>query len=196
MGNGKIKPLHLYLIGIAAVIIVIFSVNQVNHQLPEPEASNEEMQEGMKDFHKNHPDMNSIRPEFKKKLDDMKKYVEENPNDTAKIREYAGLLASAHRVDEAVVLFEKILSVDGKRVDVLMELGLVYFNQRNFDKADETMMKVLSLVPDNSQAYFNRGAIAAAKGDKEKAKELWEKVIEEFPGSEAAGYAKAALTKL
>ena len=65
-----------------------------------------------------------------------------------------------------------------------------------FDKALATTNKILELDKDRTEAVYNLGAIAAAKGDLDKAKEIWSGLVQKYPGTRAAEIAKSALDKL
>jgi tetratricopeptide (TPR) repeat protein len=126
----------------------------------------------------------------------LKEEVEENPKDTLKIREYADFLSAAHQPDEAINYYYNILSVNPKRSDILFSLAYIYFNKKNYDKAEDLVNKVLLYEPDNTEALYNLGAIAASKGDKQKARTQWEKLIKNYPGSNASKLAESSLKKL
>ena len=45
-------------------------------------------------------------------------------------------------------------------------------------------------------ALYNRGALAATRGNKEKARTIWEKIVKDDPDSEVGNLAKQSLTRL
>jgi TolA-binding protein len=64
------------------------------------------------------------------------------------------------------------------------------------NKADELTRSILNIDPDNEMAIYNTGAIEASRGNKEQAREIWTKLIEDFPGSETSDLAKNSLNRL
>ncbi len=62
-------------------------------------------------------------------MDMLKKEVEANPKDTAKIKEYADFIAAAHKPEQAIPYYEKILKVDPRRNDILFSLSMIIFQR-------------------------------------------------------------------
>ena len=110
----KIKPLYIYTIGIVVIvfILVFFSSNDDSTKT-ESQSLTEQIPDD--DIHKNlnppgdnSPSSNNVRDNFKQQLDKLKKIIDENPNDTAKVREYAEMLSAAHKSQEAIDYYNKI----------------------------------------------------------------------------------------
>ncbi len=109
---------------------------------------------------------------------------------------YADYLTAAHQFDSAIPVYEEILAKNPKRTDVYFALTFIYYNRKEFTRAEEVTNKVLGYDKNNLQAKYNLGAIAAAEGDKEKARTLWTKLLDENPGSREADLAKNGLAGL
>lgn len=199
----KFKISYLYLLLGAAVIVVLFILSNDN-STPEPTAGNIENQEMPNDeVHKGlqnpvdgDPSKSNVSPDVYKKMDMLKKEVEANPDDTSKMRVYAEFMAAAHRQDEAIVYYQKILNVDPKRNDILFNLSIIYYTGQDYDKAEEYTRQILKNDKNNTQAMYNLGAIAASKGQKERARNIWNELISKYPGDETAELAKSSLEKL
>ena len=199
----KLKTIHIYSILLIGVIIVIIISSHQGKKITEVSnnASNKEMplDDVHKNFRKDNPHSQSdmkINEETKKKMQELKTAVESNPNDTLKMREYADFLLAAHKIDDAITFYEKILKKDSKRKDILFSLTYAFYNQGKLEKAEEITNRILSLDKNDSEARYNLGAILATKGEKEKAIEIWNKLIKDDPNSESAELAKNALTQL
>lgn len=195
----KIKPLYIYLsVLIAAIIFLIVFTSDVNDDEKNPMTGNSGMPQD--EIHKgldpNNPSGANVSAEVKKRMDQLKKEYESNPQDTLKMKNYADFLAMAHKPNDAVPLYEKILQKDPKRTDVRFSLALIHYNKSDFQKAEEIINKVFEYDKKNLQAKYNLGAIAATKGDKEKAKQYWEELIKESPNSETAKMAQESLSAL
>ena len=52
------------------------------------------------------------------------------------------------------------------------------------------------LFPDDVMVQYNLGAIEATKGNKDKAREIWEKLINSHPNDKTTELAKNSLKKL
>ena len=64
------------------------------------------------------------------------------------------------------------------------------------EKADEYNNRVLQLEPDHVSALYNKGAISATRGDIETAREIWNRIVNEFPQSETTELAKQSIERL
>ncbi len=200
----KFRIAYLYIILAVGVVITLIFLAGGNDTNTEPVAGNiENQQMPNDDIHKglgnpggSNPSKSNVSQEFYQKMDMLKKEVEANPTDTAKIKEYADFIAAAHKPDQAIPYYEKILKIDPKRNDVLFSLSMLYFGRQDYNKAEEYTNRILDNDKDNTQAMYNLGAIAASKGDKARAREVWQRLVSEYPGTEAAELAKSSLEKL
>jgi tetratricopeptide (TPR) repeat protein len=166
-----------------------------------PLSSVQDKQMPMDDVHKNMgnadaPTRANVNENFRKQLENLKQKIEVNPKDTLALREYADLLNEGHKPLEAIQYYEKILSFNPKRTDVLFNLSIIYFNNKDLNKAEEFTNRILSFDKNNDQAHYNIGAISAAKGDREKARTIWEDLIKKYPGSPTAILAASSLERL
>ena len=198
---------HIYLIFFAVAVIalimfiqnsggndgkkVIAPVDIANKQMPA-----DELHKGLNNPTTPAPSKENVSEGFKHELNALEKEYNKNPKDTAVLRQYADLLASSHKQDEAIPLYEKILKKNPERTDVLFSLSFIYYSKGDFYKAEETTKKILIYDKNNTQALYNIGAIAASKGDFQKAREIWTKLIADFPNSETSSLAKESLGKL
>lgn len=198
----KFKPIYLYglviIIAVVTLIIVIQSSvegtktdNMTNKQMPDDNV-HKNLGHGMMQ----NPSGANVSEEVKQKLDSMKKEVELNPTDTVKIREYADLLAAAHRPDEAISYYERIIEKDKTRKDIYFAITFVYYNQKDLVKAEEVTREMSRLFPDDAMVNYNLGAIEATKGNKEKAREIWNKLIKDYPNDKTSELAKNSLNRL
>lgn len=202
----KLSPVVVYpaIMILAAVIIIIFSTDfsSKKNEVTTPQAgpiTTEKLPND--DVHKNMgkeipPSKDNVISGVKKRMEDLKVEVEKNPNDTAKVRQYADFLAEGHGQAEAVKYYEMILKKDPKRVDILQSMGYIFYIQQDLNKAEAYIAKAYSLDKSNFQAFFNLGAIAATKGDNEKAKKIWKEIIAKRPNSEIAKLAQEGLQQL
>jgi len=198
----KFKPLYFY--GAIAVIVIITLIvvsqsNKTKDTLPIDVTSEQKIPDD--DIHNQlesgeSPNKNNVSEGFKQKLEMLEKSIEENPKDTLKIREYADLLAAAHKIDKAIEYYQKVLDINPRRTDILFSLSFIYYSSGDLDKAEAETKKILSIEPDNANAQYNLGAIAAGKGDKEKAREIWTKLVEKYADREIGTRAKNSIEKL
>jgi len=196
----KVKPIYIYLgafiIVVIALVIMTSGGNPSTSSSPDISNQSEMPQD---DIHKNlgnSPGSGNVSSEFKQKMANMKSEYESNPADTVNAKEYARLLAAAHNPEEAVIVYNSILNKDSKRLDIRNELATVYYNLQNFEEAKKQIEAVIKADPEEPGAHYNLGAIEAAQGNIDKANDIWQKVIEQFPNTEAAQLATTSLQKI
>ena len=199
----KFKPIYLYgLLVVASIAILIFVTRQDSSEPNEiPINNNQTMPED--DVHKqlrnqgsNLPSKENVSEEYQRKLAELKSAVEKNPEDTLAMKNYADFLAASHNMNEAIQLYEKILSIDPRRADIHFALAVIYYTRQDFAKSEEENNKVLAFDPKNQMALYDLGAIAATKGNVTKAKEMWNRVIKINSESETGKLAMESLGKL
>jgi tetratricopeptide (TPR) repeat protein len=187
----KVKPIYIYLgafiVFITAVIFFSNTVknstqsnlSQSNKEMPDDQIHRGMSKEGGEEL----PNKSNVMEEAKAKLKALKEEVEKNPNDTIKVKEYAGIV-QAHEPDEAIKLYERILKAGPKRKDILLELTFLYYNKGDISKAEAYNNKVLSLDKNDLLANYNTGGLAQAKGDIKKAKEIWAGISKKYPNTQ------------
>ena len=73
---------------------------------------------------------------------------------------------------------------------------MIYYNQGDFNSAEQIVSEVLDYDKNNREAKYNLGAIAASKGDKEKAERIWEELIIKYPETEISKMARESIKNL
>ncbi len=199
----KFKPIYLYgLIAIIAIAVLIIVSVQENSNPTEVSISNDQtmpdddVHKQLKNQMSTSPGKENVSEDYKRKMAELEQAIKNNPNDTIALKNYADYLSASHKMNEAISHYEKILEINPKRSDVYFALALIYYNKQDFVKCEEVNKKVLSFDPLNQMALYNIGAIAATQGNKEKAKEFWNKVVSIDENSETAKLAKESLGKL
>ena len=198
----KFKLVYLYgLLALAVVVFLLVFTQTGKQEKVNLDITNKQMP--MDDVHKNlnkglegNPSGSNVSEEVRHKLDVMKRDVEANPKDTLKLREYADFLTAAHRPDEALVYYKRILEKDKNRKDIYFSITFIYYNSGNLVKAEEVTFQMQKLFPNDPMVVYNVGAIEATKGNKEKAREIWTRLIKDFPSNKTAELAKNSLKKL
>jgi len=94
------------------------------------------------------------------------------------------VLEKEDNLDGAIELLEDLKSKYPFNIDVMFQLGRMYFNKGEVEKAITQFKNVISLVPNHANAHYSLGIAFAKKGEKEKAIEEFEKVLELNPGNE------------
>ena len=200
----KLKPIYIYLTIFVVFIIsiVLFSNSTKKSNLTDNQQMNGQMPED--DVHKNlksqgngdAPSASNVMKEAIERMNKLKEEVNKNPNDTLKLREYADMLTLAHKPDEAIEYYSKILKFDPKRIDVLLQLTYVHFNKGDLDKALEYTNKALQVDKNNLIANYNLGAVLNAKGDKRQAIIIWKNLAQKYPNTDVGHIAKESAKQL
>lgn len=199
----KFKPIYFYgiLVVAAVALLIVVGIEEAPDTTEAPIVNNQTMPDD--DVHKQlknqmstSPGRENVSEEYKKKLAELKEAVDTNPSDTLAMRNYADFLSASHKMNEAIPYYEKILKVNPKRTDIYFSLALIYYNKQDFEKCEQVNNDVLSFDPNNQMALYNLGAIAATQGNREKAKDLWEKVISINAESETGKLANESLSRL
>ncbi len=197
----KIKPLYIYISSIILVVIIVVVFTTINSNSEMPAVADQQMPQddvhkGLQSPSSGMPSKVNVSQDIITKMETLKKEIEQNPNDTLKVREYADFLGMAHKPQDAVKLYNTILNKDPKRIDIYLKLTLLYYTQRDLDRAEESTKTILKYDSQNLEALYNLGVISAAKGDKEEAKEIWNNLIIKHPNTQAANFAKESLERL
>jgi TolB-like protein/DNA-binding winged helix-turn-helix (wHTH) protein/Flp pilus assembly protein TadD len=95
--------------------------------------------------------------------------VELNPRYTVALYQYALLLSSLGRADEAISLTQRALDLDPISSVVLYRAGRVQFQARHYDKAIEYFNRILELNPNAPLGLYGLGLVYEAQGKYDKA---------------------------
>jgi len=199
----KVKPIYIYLgVFVVFVIALIYFSNKAKESVTSntqinPEMPEDDMHGKMNPHNKDEmPSKSNVMKEAVERMNALKTEVDKKPNDTMKVREYADMLTFAHKMDEALVLYEKLLRIDPKRVDVLLQLTFIHFNKGDFVKAEDCTNKILQFDNNSLVAKYNLGAIYQAKGDSKRAKEIWQDLARRYPQTEVGKTAEQSLKQI
>jgi tetratricopeptide (TPR) repeat protein len=115
--------------------------------------------------------------------------MEKNKNLT--IEETLNLAIKNHqegKTDIAQNLYNKILEIDPNHSQTLNNIGIIFTNLKNYQKAKECFKKAIEINPNYADAHNNLGIIFKKLKENQKAKECYEKAIEINPNYADAYY--------
>lgn len=98
--------------------------------------------------------------------------------------------------DRAIQTYFKALEIDPNSVDALNNLANAYYQKRIFDKAIENYKKAISINSNYIDAYNNLGSVYFVAKMYPEAKAQFMKVLQLFPNSPQANYARAMLSRI
>jgi tetratricopeptide (TPR) repeat protein len=144
----------------------------------------------------NEPGRANVKQDIMQRIETLRQRIQSaSPGDTAGALELAQLVG-VHKPDEAAGLYERVIKKDPKNIEVMTELTVCYYNMGQMDKALAVTERILAIKPSYTPAHYNLGAILAAKGEKEKARRAWEKLMKEYPNSPDAKRAGEAIKQI
>jgi tetratricopeptide (TPR) repeat protein len=62
--------------------------------------------------------------------------------------------------DSAMDQFNKVLEIEPKNVTAASSIASLYYNEKKFDKAEEWNKKVITMDPNNKEAYYTLGVLS------------------------------------
>lgn len=108
--------------------------------------------------------------------------LEKNAENIELISLSSNALMNLGRYEEAGRRLDKVWNeiLNEKKSDEVTMRGMIFFYQKNYDKAVETLNKAVELNPENVAAYNSLARVYAAQGKAEKAEEFTKKVQSVF----------------
>lgn len=199
----NIRPIYVYGFGVIICALVFIFLSKKDNTVPannsgstvESQMPNDNIHKGLNDA-SGQPNKSNVAESVMQKMQMLKQEAEKNPRDTANLKAYADFLSAAHQPDQALEYYNKILSMYPKRIDVLFSAAYLNYMNRNFSGAESDLNKIITYDKNNLQAYYNLGAVAASAGNKNKAKEIWSKLVKDHPDAQIAGIAKKSLQEI
>ncbi len=102
-------------------------------------------------------------------------------NNLETLRTYAKIAHESKYFDEALNMYQKILSITPNDVSIISAMGALYFAMNDFIKSEELMVKALSLNPLNSTALLNMSALNLLQGKYNDSIKMLEKGAAAYP---------------
>jgi TolA-binding protein len=96
-----------------------------------------------------------------KAIQDLKAYVEKNPNDANAVRQLADLNLEIRNWKRAQELYRHYLELKPGDPDVMIKLGITYRGTQEFDKALQLFQAVHRSAPDDWKSYFYEVVVLA-----------------------------------
>ncbi|MBS4014412.1 MAG: tetratricopeptide repeat protein [Bacteroidetes bacterium] len=133
-------------------------------------------------------DLNNLQ-----RINQLRESVKTNPDDLEMVLELGHLLMDSGFFTEAISIYQKYLTKDPKNADVIVDMGVCYFELNQLEIADSVMQSALVFNPQHQIGHLNLGVVNLKRGNTEKSKEWFRKAIEINPATEYAQRAKQLL---
>ncbi len=129
-------------------------------------------------------------------IDQLKAQVEESPEDVELNIHMGNILFDNGRFADAIPYYHKALQLKPNNPDVIVDLGVCYFNLKNYPAAKEQFQLALTANPHHVNALYNMGVVAVQLGDVNALIHYWTKLHEVAPNSEQARRAMEILDQI
>jgi len=136
---------------------------------------------------------NSIDMNALNEIQSLESMVNNNPNNLGSLLKLAHLLNDSGFYQKAIDNYKKYLEKKSTDVDVIIDMGVCYYQLRNYDTAIKTMEKGIMLNPKHQIAHFNLGIVNSAKGNHDEALKYWKKAVDINPTSNIGTKAQSLL---
>ncbi|MDD3149603.1 MAG: tetratricopeptide repeat protein [Candidatus Gastranaerophilales bacterium] len=120
----------------------------------------------------------------------------ENQNNSWVIAEIAGCFEKMQKYYRAIELYERAISANPDRIELLYSYSLCLYKTNNLAKAENNLTKIISINPDFMLAYYNLGSIYFKKSDYYRALRLFNTSTKLNPLSADAFYNTATILEI
>ncbi len=110
-------------------------------------------------------------------INTLEEAVKKNPNDKESLLHLAHLLNDSGFKEKAIDKYKQYLKIDSQNADVLVDMGVCYYETGKNLEAISYMEKALKYQPKHQIAHLNLGIVNMSAGNMTKAKEWWNKAV-------------------
>ena len=180
------KVLYGILIGGFAVLAIIILTSGLLDSAPvNPPVMNQGQEQ---------PNTNSgVNLNSMQMINDLEAKVKQNPEDYTSLLEMAHLKNDSGLFEAAIQNYKTYLDKNPKDADARVDMGVCYFNLKDFSNAIKEMETALKHVPNHQIALLNLGVVNLSAGNVEKSKEWLKKAYDLNPTSEVGKKAEQLL---
>lgn len=104
--------------------------------------------------------------------------------DKSKLLELAHLLNDSGLKPRAIEKYQEYLKIDPKNADVLVDMGVCYYELGKYDDALRFMKDALKFQPKHQIAHLNIGIVSLSAGMHDEAVDWWKKAVAINPNSD------------
>lgn len=117
-------------------------------------------------------------------INSLEEELKSNPNDKTKLLTLAHLLNDSGFKEKAIERYKQYLKIDSQNADVMVDMGVCYFELDNNNEAIRWMKEALKYQPKHQIAHLNLGIVSITNGKRDEAIEWWKKAVEINPNNE------------
>lgn len=123
-----------------------------------------------------------MQPDLQR-LNSARDAAEANPDNPEALLVYANALHDADMNDQAIVQYKRYLEFVPDNPDARVDLGICYFERKDYATAISEMEIAVAKHPDHQLGNYNLGIVNLNAGNKDKAREWFEKARDINPTS-------------
>lgn len=182
--NLNPKVLYGILLGAIGIIaIIIFSSGMLDTPTPPPV----NQMQGQSDFSSG-VNMNNMQA-----INDLEAKIKNNPDDHNSLLELAHLKNDSGLFDAAILNYKTYLDKHPEDADARVDMGVCYYNLKDFNNAIKEMETALKYAPNHQIAHLNLGVVNLLAGNLETSKKWLQKAYEINPTNEVGQKAEQLL---
>jgi len=110
--------------------------------------------------------------------------IKSHPENLGALLSLSHLLNDSGFYGKAIENYKKYLNKSPNEVDVIIDMGVCYFQLGDHDSAIKAMEKGILINPKHQIAHFNLGIVNSSKGDIIRSQEYFRKAIKIDPNSD------------
>ena len=118
------------------------------------------------------------------KINTLEAKLKANPRDTASILELAHLKNDSGLFSQAIVNYKQYLELVPKDPDARIDMGICYYNLKDYDTAIKEMKKALEYDPKHQIGYLDLGIVNLTAGNMQESQMWLKKAVELDPLSD------------
>lgn len=177
--------IFLFILG----MVILFGSDTFNSPKIYPSVNNGQLQANDQNVHDG-ADLSKLQ-----EIKTLEENVASNPSNTDLLLKLAHLLNDSGFFEKAIERYKIYLNTKPNQPDVIVDMGVCYYQLGDNISAIETMEGAIKINPKHQIANFNLGIVNSSAGNHDKALEYWKKAIEINPNSDIGKKAKDLLEK-
>ncbi|MCG6959005.1 tetratricopeptide repeat protein [bacterium BMS3Abin03] len=127
------------------------------------------------------------------KINELEAKLKANPNDKETLLQLAHLQNDSGFYEKAIPLYQKYLNMVPSDADARVDMGVCYYNLRDYNSAIKEMKLALKYKPDHQIAHLNLGIVNLAAGNMDEAMKWLQKAVDLGPENEVGKRAEELL---
>ena len=126
-------------------------------------------------------------------INELEEKIKINPEDHKTLLDLAHLKNDSGLYEQAIINYKAYLELHPDDADARIDMGVCYFNLKDFESAKKEMLKALDYSPKHQIGHLNLGVVALSSGNLADSKVWFQKAIDIDPATDVAKRAEELL---